>query len=1183
MRTVRKILLAVALIGLIAVIAVLVIGGSGKASIESVSISGNAEYYADEFDPSLLKIQLHYADGTVELLPLSEGSVKGDLSGSVGQHTFSITYEWYYSEEFTYTVVNRTFEGYDFDSENVVYDGNAQSILPTDLPEGTRVQYRVNGELQDNAPVFTDAGEYVVTALLTRQYYDDLEIEATLTISPLSIGVEAFAGIYDGDTLLSYIALAPGKTSLVRLLEDKAYIVKASAIGALEGDDLSVVVEGGSLSAIGPVSVRFKLAGEGASNYKIKSPYVNVKIVGEDHPMLTFTQPSAPSVMYVVEDGTLLNSVGYADPTPKEGYEVSWNWPDAFLDESGALNEAAVISGDHTIPVNMQATRFNLTYVGGEVSDTAPTYYTKDELTVFEKPLTTSLDELRFEGWYTTPEFLSGTKVTDTSTLSGDVTLYAKWVERKISNAPGFTSYIDEEENIRVLSINKAYGSTHINLEYIFSVSEGCTWALGEMVGGLFVVGFKEMDLQPGDNFKYVRVIDENGEYTEYKINVKVLSATDTAEITYTFLDAAGNKHQDVSVPGNEAVSSDVLKLYDSEPVRVGYKLIGWQVWNYNTRTWEDVTYDEVNGVYRYKVTGGETFRPVYETIKYQYELNANKPERAPEDVSPTIPATNEFTLFDKVVLPTVSEVSMKGYEFLGWFTTPDPAEGDEPVTFIPVGTVENKTFYAVWAPITYTVTFDATEGAFVGETLKYEYTIESDTFEFATEDIVSRLGYTFTGWYTEDGAMSKVERGSIGDLALSARWQKNKYTVYFNAGYTSTQVSTEVYTDTPFALTVAEPFVRDGYKFIGWSDVKNSDTAKYQNGESFTFTPDYVGKDVIFYAVWEANKFSVSFDLNGGAGSFADISAETGESVKLHSGAPTREHYDFAGWADENGRIYYQNASYTMPANGGKLTATWKLHTYKIVYMLEGVNKTGFSFNNADKSINMTIESDTVSLEGCLPQIAGGHTFYGWYSDAELTAKKTSVTVADLKDNKDVVIYPSFVKGTEGLRYSLVNAAYSYYEVTGFSSTSVTDIVIPESYGSGAKIYPVKSIKASAFANNTTIKSVTVASNVTNIGARAFSGCSALETVTVLGGDQILAIANHVFEACASLKTVKLPARVESIGEFAFYNAAAAEVLCEAAEKPADWETTWCVIGIVAENGELVVKTCDVKWGQTL
>ncbi len=230
-----------------------------------------------------------------------------------------------------------------------------------------------------------------------------------------------------------------------------------------------------------------------------------------------------------------------------------------------------------------------------------------------------------------------------------------------------------------------------------------------------------------------------------------------------------------------------------------------------------------------------------------------------------------------------------------------------------------------------------------------------------------------------------------------------------------------------------------------------------------------------------------------------------------------------------------------------------------------------------------MNIESDTFSLEGYLPEIAGGHTFYGWYSDAELTVKKTEITVQDLKENKNVVIYPSFARGTDGLTYSIVNAAEVYYEVTGISSLSATDIVIPESYGSGAKIYPVRSIKASAFANNTSVKSINIASNVTKIGARAFSGCEALETVTILGGNQSLAIANHVFEACKALKTVKLPARIESIGEFAFYNAAAAEVLCEAAEKPEGWETTWCVIGIVPDNGELVVKTCTVKWDQTL
>ena len=66
------------------------------------------------------------------------------------------------------------------------------------------------------------------------------------------------------------------------------------------------------------------------------------------------------------------------------------------------------------------------------------------------------------------------------------------------------------------------------------------------------------------------------------------------------------------------------------------------------------------------------------------------------------------------------------------------------------------------------------------------------------------------------------------------------------------------------------------------------------------------------------------------------------------------------------------------------------------------------------------------------------------------------------------------------------------------------------------------------------TLKSVTVAGDVTAIGEYAFSDCTSLETVTF--GNKLLTVGAHAFSYCDKLKSVVIPNSVTEIGNLAFY-----------------------------------------------
>lgn len=80
-----------------------------------------------------------------------------------------------------------------------------------------------------------------------------------------------------------------------------------------------------------------------------------------------------------------------------------------------------------------------------------------------------------------------------------------------------------------------------------------------------------------------------------------------------------------------------------------------------------------------------------------------------------------------------------------------------------------------------------------------------------------------------------------------------------------------------------------------------------------------------------------------------------------------------------------------------------------------------------------------------------------------------------------------------------------------------------------------VTGISASAFKNNTFLRTVIIGKNVTSIGSNAFYGCKKLTRIT--GGSAVTKIGDKAFYNCSSLMSITIPAGVNKIGKMAFYN----------------------------------------------
>lgn len=119
-------------------------------------------------------------------------------------------------------------------------------------------------------------------------------------------------------------------------------------------------------------------------------------------------------------------------------------------------------------------------------------------------------------------------------------------------------------------------------------------------------------------------------------------------------------------------------------------------------------------------------------------------------------------------------------------------------------------------------------------------------------------------------------------------------YKVSYNAnGGTGAPSSQTKYYGTAIKLSATKP-TRTGYTFAKWTTAANGTGTSYAPGASYT-----ANAAATLYAQWTANKYTVSYDANGGTGAPSAQTKTYGQSMTITSAEPTRAMYRFLGWAE--------------------------------------------------------------------------------------------------------------------------------------------------------------------------------------------------------------------------------------------------------------------------------------------
>ncbi|MDO4171780.1 MAG: InlB B-repeat-containing protein, partial [Prevotellaceae bacterium] len=338
------------------------------------------------------------------------------------------------------------------------------------------------------------------------------------------------------------------------------------------------------------------------------------------------------------------------------------------------------------------------------------------------------------------------------------------------------------------------------------------------------------------------------------------------------------------------------------------------------------------------------------------------------------------------------------GYTFVGW-------SADIPTTM----PAQDMTLTAQWRINNYTITFDTDGGSLIDDI------IAAFGAAISKPSDPVRTGYTFKGWDNEWPSTMP-----LNGLILKALWEVNRYKVTFLMDDGETVLKQD---EISYGLPVTAPTVpnKEGSKFIGWTpeldatmpahDVvytavfsDNSYTVTFDtNGgtaiesitgvygtpftapanptrEGYTFAgwdkemPSAIpAGDVTLVAQWTPNKYTITFDSDGGS-AISAITQDYATAITAPA-APVREGYSFKGWQPE--------LPATMPLDGMAVKAQWQINQYTIT----------FDCNDGSTVSAITQDYGTAVTAPAAP-VREGYTFAGWDKEIPSTIPAGDMTI---------------------------------------------------------------------------------------------------------------------------------------------------------------------------------------------
>lgn len=502
----------------------------------------------------------------------------------------------------------------------------------------------------------------------------------------------------------------------------------------------------------------------------------------------------------------------------------------------------------------------------------------------YYKATALTADGFEFDGWYKDSDCTQKFKE-DGEVLTANTDLYGRWtrlgtktVTFKVQNG----KWSDDSNADKTVTVELRNGRGTLSAD---DVPTGMTPDTGYKAPGAW-------DSHPNTN---TDGISETGNYVYTYTFPQLNSST----VTYHWLST--ENPASAVLPKQATVTENTSYPVETVPDIKGWTFSGW----YDNEACEGKRVDKEINIKDQNIDlyGKWTHNPCTVTFRADYEgaergyLDANKQTVV---LTYTVPYGSTLRK-ERISLPTPVPGEATYYFFKDWdldnlfYTDPD-------VLDMPVRS--NLTFVAQWWPI---VTFDANGGAWSsGETMHYV----KITDKVAAESTPVRNGYTFLGWYTDDGNRANFEDTVNGPKTLYAHWAKNAAVTFrivngtWSGGAAEDKTVTVVLypqADGTASGTLDASYVPQimlpapGYENTagGWEQTPNTDPNGITGDVTYVYRFGSTGGGGS--SSGHSTRYTLHYESNGGT-AYKDERCSSGTKVTLDK-TPTRESYTFTGW----------------------------------------------------------------------------------------------------------------------------------------------------------------------------------------------------------------------------------------------------------------------------------------------
>ena len=271
-------------------------------------------------------------------------------------------------------------------------------------------------------------------------------------------------------------------------------------------------------------------------------------------------------------------------------------------------------------------------------------------------------------------------------------------------------------------------------------------------------------------------------------------------------------------------------------------------------------------------------------------------------------------------------------------------------------------------------VTLDLDGGTLGGSSEDIQIIVKNgSTFTAPASDGLTRPdGNTDSYFMWLDGNGNSYEPGGSvpADVTeLTVQWTAPTYAVTLNTnGGTINNGNVTGYTyGVGATLPAADDMTYTGHTFKGWYDNENL------TGSPVTAIGGAETGNKEYWAKWEINQYTITFDTNGGS-EIVPITQDYGTEITAPDN-PTRKGYTFKGWDKE--------IPETMPAENITVKAQWKINQYTIT----------FDTNGGSEIAPITQDYGTEITAPDNPT-RKGYTFKGWNKEIPKTMPAENITV---------------------------------------------------------------------------------------------------------------------------------------------------------------------------------------------